>query len=586
MTKTLMGRSSTMINKKYTEYFFPTVLTAMATNITIIIDSIIAGNILGKNALSAINLLSPIVQLYFALTILLGLGASNLISVAKGQNDSKNANRVFTSAFVTTVFLCILLMAAQLAFADGICLLLTKDANLHSMLYDYYIPFIIGTPLNLILMCSVHIMRTDNRPKFSSNIIIISNVVNLIMDYVFMGVLDMGIKGSAWATVLGNLVGMIIMLTHFLSHKNTLRFDFSIFKIPKEFFGTVANFITVGLSGALGTLLITVKMFFLNFLIQKIGGSVALMAYSICMSSQIFISMFITGAAQTMMLITGVCLGEKDYDGIRFAFRRAFTILAVSSIVIMLLICEAPEFFIKLFGVTAESDIAYAVPAMRINALSFPPLALSFLLLYYYMSTQKKALSTTIAVLNGIVMLIPSAIILAKLFGITGVWYSFVVSQLGTLAVVYIITIVMRNKSKGKYDSFYLLETNDDHEIISLSYKCTKENAAGASLYLTSFLTSHGTEKNKANRVAVAIEGILANLAQRNENKKKIDIDIRISIDGEEIIISIRYNGIPFDFTLDESDEDTFSDIKVVKGISKSIEYSNVLGFNRLIIKI
>ena len=218
--------------------------------------------------------------------------------------------------------------------------------------------------------------------------------------------------------------------------------------------------------------------------------------------------------------------------------------------------------------------------------MSFPPLALSFLLLYYYMSTQKKALSTTIAVVNGIVLLIPAALILSMFFGITGVWYSLVVSQLGTLAVVYVITIVMRKKSKGKYDSFYLLEKNDDHEIISLSYKCTKENAAGASLYLTSFLTSHGTEKNKANRVAVAIEGILANLAQRSENKKKIDIDIRISIDGEEIIISIRYNGIPFDFTLDENDEDTFSDIKVVKGISKSVEYSNVLGFNRLLIKI
>lgn len=259
MNETVLKRNSTTINRKYTEYFLPTVLTAMATNIALIIDSIIAGNILGKNALSAINLLSPAAQLYFSLTIMFGLGASSIIAVAKGKNDNKKANHIFTSAFLAVAVLCVVLIIVQLAFADGICNLLTKDSVLCSMLYDYYIPFIIGTPLNLILLCSIYFIRTDNRPKFASNIIIISSAVNLIMDYVFMGVLGMGIEGSAWATVTGNFVGFIIMVTHFISKKSTLHFDFSILKTPKEFFAILANLFTVGLSGALGTLLITVK---------------------------------------------------------------------------------------------------------------------------------------------------------------------------------------------------------------------------------------------------------------------------------------------------------------------------------------
>ncbi|MGN1457536.1 MAG: MATE family efflux transporter [Acutalibacteraceae bacterium] len=585
MNENVLKRNSTTINRKYTEYFLPTVLTAMATNIAFIIDSIIAGNILGKNALSAISLLSPVAQLYFSLTIMFGLGASSIIAVAKGKNDNKKANRIFTSAFVAVAILCVVLIGVQLAFADGICTLLTKDSVLHSMLYDYYIPFIIGTPLNLILLCSIYFIRTDNRPKFASNIIIISSAVNLIMDYVFMGVLNMGIGGSAWATVAGNFVGFVIMITHFISKKSTLHFDFSILKTPKEFFSILANLVTVGLSGALGTMLITVKMFFLNFLIQSVGGSDAMASYSICSSSQIFMSMFITGAAQTMIPIIGVCLGEKDYDGIRYAFRRAAKILAISSGVIMLFICVAPEPVIRLFGITAENDILNAIPAMRINALSFPPLAFSFLLLYYYMATQRKAISTTIAVLNGIVILIPSALILSQLFGITGVWISFVVAQVGTLIAVYIITLVLRKKSKGKYNSFYLIPSSNN-EIISLSFKGTKENASGVSLYLTSFLTSHGVEKNKANRIAVAVEGISADLAQRTEKTKKADIDIRVIIDKDETIISIRENGKPFDYTFTQKDEGTISDIKVVRSISKSVEYSNVLGFNRLIIKI
>lgn len=586
MNQAALKRTPATINKKYTEYFLPTVLTAMANNIALIVDAIIAGNILGKNALSAINLLSPISQLYFALTIMFGLGASSIISVAKGKNDNKKANKIFTAAFLSVLCLCAVLIVVQLIFADGICGLITKDGTLHSLVYQYYIPFIFGTPLNLLLLCSVYFIRTDNRPKFASSIVIISNVVNLLMDLVYMGALNLGIGGSSLATVTGYFVGFIIMITHFISKKSTLKFDFSIVKNPGEFLNIFSNLITVGLSGALGTLLITVKMLFLNYIIQSTGGSDAMASYSVCSSSQIFMSMFITGASQTMIPIVGVCLGEKDFDGIKYAFRRAAKILAAASFAIMLFVLAYPEPVVRLFGISAANDVANAAFALRINVLSFPPLAFSFLFLYYYMAIQRKTFSTVIAVLNGIVILIPSALILAWLFGITGVWISLVVAQAGTLIAIFFISFVIKKKSDGKYRNFYLLEENENNEIISLSFKGTKENASGASLYISSFLEAHGAEKNKANRIAVAVEGIACNLAERTNKKKKADVDIRIIIDGKDSIISIRDNGIPFDFQKNDEHDELLSDLKVVESVSKSVEYSNVLGFNRILIKI
>lgn len=103
MSSTVLGRNAVTVNKKYTEYFLPTVLTAMATNIAMIVDSIIAGNLLGQNSLAAINLMSPISQFYFSITILFGLGASSIISFAKGRRDEKQANRVFTSTFIVLI---------------------------------------------------------------------------------------------------------------------------------------------------------------------------------------------------------------------------------------------------------------------------------------------------------------------------------------------------------------------------------------------------------------------------------------------------------------------------------------------------
>ena len=208
------------------------------------------------------------------------------------------------------------------------------------------------------------------------------------------------------------------------------------------------------------------------------------------------------------------------------------------------------------------------------------------------MATQKRAISTAISIINGIVILIPSALILGKFFGITGVWYSLVVAQVGTLVVVYFIDLAEKRKSGGKYKNFYLdmfrakgiLELMKGY--LALSFKGTKENAAGVSLYLSSFLSKNGIEESRANRIAVAVEEMAANCAERMKGKKKFaDIDIRIFADKNETIISVRDNGDEFD-PLNDDKEFEMSPLTVVKAISDKVEYSRVLGFNRTIIKL
>ena len=101
MSSTVLGRNAVTVNKKYTEYFLP-------------------GNLLGQNSLAAINLMSPISQFYFSITILFGLGASSIISFAKGRRDEKQANRVFTSTFIVLIALSVIFIAIQLPLADSI----------------------------------------------------------------------------------------------------------------------------------------------------------------------------------------------------------------------------------------------------------------------------------------------------------------------------------------------------------------------------------------------------------------------------------------------------------------------------------
>lgn len=566
MSQISLERNANIINKKYIEYFLPTVLVALANNIAIMVDSIIVGNMIGSKSMAAINLLSPVTQFYFSMTILFGLGTSTLISFAKGQNNKKAADTSFTVAAIMLLFLIVILMVVQFAFMDQIASILTPIKDLRIELEKYYLPFIIGTPFFLLLSSTVHCIRSDARPQFASNLIIISNVINLIMDLVLMGPCKMGIMGSSIATVIGNVVAFFIMLTHFGDKRNTLRFDFSVLSRGKDFFRECLSMFTTGISGALGTLLITISTFYMNSMIQNAAGSEGMVAMSVISNCQVFVSAFVTGASQTMIPIVSTLLGDRDIVGIKYALKKAVRILMTATLTIVLLIEVAPGFVARLFGDKTPEEMEVILPALRICALSFIGLALSFLFMYYFTATKKKGISLTISIVNGIAITIPCAFILSRLIGITGLWLTMVIAQYGTLLIIAVIVAVSIKKSKGRYKDVFLLESSDTDEILSFS--------------LNSELTSDKIESYMVEKLPAADESYekliaattatlsFVNGAAGNKGKP-VDTDIRIQREEGDYILLLRNNGAELkgeDFT----------------GECKSFQCNNVLGMNQI----
>ena len=468
-------------------------LVALANNIAVMVDSIIVGNMLGSVSMAAISVLAPVNQIYFSTTILFGIGASTLISFAKGKNDKEAADTTFTAAVILLVILSAAFMILQFAFVNNIAELLTPIEALRIELLKYYIPFIIGTPFALLLPSAVHCIRSDGRPKFTSNLIIISNAINLIMDIVLMGPFKMGIAGSAIATVIGNVIAFCIMLTHFKSKKNTLHFDLGAALSPKRLRKESASLFTTGISGALGTMLATVTTFYMNIAIQRAGGQEGMVSMSVISNCQIFISAFVTGASQTMI---------------------------------------------------------------PISVLSFIGMAMTFLFMYYFTATQRKAMSLTVSIVNGIVLTIPFAYILERLFGITGLWMTFCAAQYGTWIVIAAMIIVTITKSKGRYRDIFLLDKADD--ILSFSVKSDADVSE-----IKSAVADRITDGNEA---AEAVSELFAFVSG---NDRTAENDIRIKREDGAYVIMLRNNGA-------EIDKSKFS------GKYKSFECSVVLGMNQI----
>lgn len=576
-----LDRTPVTVNKKFMEYFFPTVLTAMASNIALIVDSILVGNILGSSALAAVNLLSPVIQLYFSLTLMFGLGASTLVSIAKGENNEREANGIFTLGLTVMIILSLAMVALQLVFLNPIVGMLSPDTNLRELVKAYYLPYIFGTPFTILLPGLSYCVRTDGRPKLASNSVIVANAVNLSLDIVFMAVLDMGVMGAALSTVIGNAVGLIMISTHFISKHNTLRIDLSIIKNPKLLGSKFVTLSAVGASGALGAMLITIRVAFLNTYVQHMGdvGSSGVVALSINSSCQIFISTFITGASQTMIPIVGVMLGQKDYEGVRMTFKKAWRVLLIANAVIFPILELFPSAAAGLFGVSDANELAVVVPSIRITTLSFVGLSASFLFLYYFMATKKKAISTLISVVNGVGLIIPFAVLFGELFGITGIWWAFVATQIGTLLIIMIATAI--EKRKSDYKDFYLLPPVPESEITAISFTSDVADAAQAAKYILNFMKDNGVSNAVAMRIAVAIEEMAVNTHTKKSNA---DIDVRISINKDEIIISIRDNAMmsdPLKAKPELWEKLDISGMGVVKAIVKDMEYASVIGFNQ-----
>ena len=247
-----MKRTKTLITRKYGEYFVPTVLTAMATNFAAIVDAGIVGNLIDSTALSVINVLMPVVQLYAALSVLFGIAASAIIAGSRGKdgNDFATGNTTLCVSVTSLLGIGAVMMALQFVFTDEIVAFLTPVREIRPQVKEYYLPFICGTPITLLTSSLVHVVRTDSRPKYATAVVLVTNGVNLVFDVVLIKFFSMGLRGASVASVVGSVAGLTMILCHFKGALSTVHWDGSVLRRPKHFFGFLLDEISAGASGA------------------------------------------------------------------------------------------------------------------------------------------------------------------------------------------------------------------------------------------------------------------------------------------------------------------------------------------------
>ena len=569
-------RNYKLLSGKFREFFFPTLFTSMTGNICMVVDSIIVSNLIGAMALSAIQPVIPVSTTVNLVYWMIGLGGSVLCSIAKAEFDNERSNRVFSVSIISLLLFGVLVAILGTIFAPQIVPILCASPQVQPLVYQYYSVYVLGMPFLCYIMSLSYFIRADGIADLPFRALLVSNLVNIIFDIIFIGVFNLGIPGAAWATIVGYLFGCTYMSTYFFSSKRTLQFY--LVKV-KSFASTLTNICKSGFSGASTQLYMTIKVFVINTLITAYIGQSGLAAFNICYNSLFILYMFLIGTAQTMSPIVSVYYQEEDYKSVDYIMSKSLKIVLTSSLILSVLLIIWPQLLTLLFHVKNPADMPIVLNAVRIFAISYVGTAITFLYTFYAQAIQQNKLSNSISLLEGFIFPVAFACILSYLFGANGIWISFTIAEILTILYLFVYSRYINKKTDGEFSGFFINKHNDEEKV----FEHTIAGDVNEAVNLARDVQEHLSGNKSAALVSLAIEEMLVNIININEKVDTIDVIVRDNV--ENILISVKDDGIDFNPVV-ENENLEFDNISVLNKIADKIDYSRVLGLNSTVITI
>ncbi len=552
--------SNEIINHKFRELLLPSILIAMALNISTIVDSSFVATFIGYKGQAALQVLNPLILLISIFEWLFGLGGQILSLNRRAEFDDDGSNHYFTTAMLTIIVVSIVIFCICFLFEDTVIGLLhpTTDAIPYVKAYGRYL--FMTFPLVTILGVLCQFIRVDGQPNFASGLIILANIINIILDYLFFCVFHMGIEGASIAMLIGYAVAFVGALKYYFDSKRTFRFVLSKLKI-KTWITSTIEIIKIGLPGASMGFFNVLLIYIMNIILGGILGELGLDIFNVCLNALMIISIFIMGFAETLSSIVPIYYAQNDFYNINHIVRKSVIATMTCSIIFTSFLLIYPDGLLMFFNLSQMPNDSLVENALRIYSLAFIPMAFSTMLLFYYEGIERTVESGIITIISELLGPLIFTFILYPLIGITSVWVSFPLGFVLSIVVVAIYVNVVERKDSEYYGLFfirkgliektrnYVLESKDDDGITEMFNHLKTLNVDSSSLE--------------------TLEKIINTIFDSNDEKMHVEI-LLIDYD-DKIAVNMK----------DEGKREMLKDIE--KSFSQdNVKVSEVLGFNNI----
>ena len=429
------------------KFAIPAIISMLVSALYNIVDQIFIGQGVGMLGNAATNVAFPVTTIATALALLLGIGGASNYNLEMGAGREKKASSIAGTALSTLVITGVILAVAVFLFLRPLLSLFGATTDVMPYAVDYLGITAVGLPFYALSIGGNHIVRADRSPTYSMTCVLTGAIINTILDPLFIFGFGWGIKGAAWATVIGQVVSGILVVIYFGKFRK-MYLEMSMLKPSSECLKAI---ISLGMASCINQIAMAIVQIVLNNILRYYGG---LSVYGsdipiacvgvISKVNQVFMAICI-GISQGCQPIWGFNYGAKKYDRVRLAYR--YSMIACTAIATVFFLCFQlfPHQIVSIFGTGSDLYFQFAERYLKIFmfmtfANGIQPMSSGF-----FTSIGKAKLGIVMSLTRQVLFLLPLIIVFSLIMGIDGVMYAGPIAD----AAAFVLAILFARRELG-----------------------------------------------------------------------------------------------------------------------------------------
>lgn len=416
------------MKQQFFKYVFQNVAGMIGVSVYILADTFFISVCSGANGITVLNLALPIYGLIFAIGSMVGVGSATRFAIRKAQGK-KDIDFYFTQAVIWDCILSIPFMLLGIFAPEQVLRFMGADAVIMELGKSYVRIFMTAAPFFMVNYVFTAFTRNDNAPTTAM-------IGSIAGDYIFMFPMGLGLTGAALATVFSPVITSLVCSVHCLGKNSGVRFRWKLPSVRQMF-----SCCGLGVSAFVGEISSAVTTTIFNFLILGIAGNVGVAAYGVVVNLSLIAMAIFNGISQGVQPLTSKSYGHGNKDGVRTLLKLGIFVSLAVETVIVAVVWNFTDTLVDIFNSEGnESLLCLAHDGLRLYFLGYLFAGINILLVSYFAATARVKQAFVASVLRGALAIAVCAVVMAKLWGIYGVWLSFLVSEILTFAVIFMMS--------------------------------------------------------------------------------------------------------------------------------------------------
>ena len=421
--------------KQFLKYTSLSILGTMGMSCYILADTFFIAQGMGTDGLAALNLAIPVYNFIYGAGLMLGMGGAIKFAILKSQGNQRQINRVYTNVIYMAIVFSLFFVSVGIFGAENLARLLGAEGLVLNMTTTYLKWLLVFSPAFIFNNIFICFLRNDEAPQLSMMEVLFGSFTNIIFDYIFIFPMKMGILGAVLATGTSPAIGILLMSKHWGDKKNS-------FHLVKErlYVDSMKQTLSLGFPSLIGQLASGITMIVFNFLILALEGNTGVAAYGVVANISIVIIGIFNGIAEGVQPLVSDNYGTGNKKEIRSLHKYSMFMMAIIAIVIYAAIYIFADPITAIFNSEQNMKLQeLAVVGLRLYFTSMIVAGYNIVITVFFTSTERALPAQVLTLLRGFILIIPLSFLMAKLWGMNGIWLTFPVAEFIVAAIGWVL---------------------------------------------------------------------------------------------------------------------------------------------------